>query len=69
VITGLLAVVFIIGMIACAGNGEWGAFGVGAVIVILLLSLGSVSRRDDRAYNNFMDYWSEGGPDRKGMQE
>lgn len=61
-ITGAIAIVFIIAMIAAAGNGEWGSVAVGAVIVVFLLALGSASREQDRAYNNFVDYWANGGP-------
>ena len=64
-ITGIVAVIFIIAMIAAGGEGEWGAVAVGAVIVVLLLGFGSTSRKCDRAVNNFVDYWSKGGPDRK----
>ena len=64
-ITGIVAVVFIIAMIAAAGEGHWGAVALGAVIVVLLIALGSESRKCDRAVNNFVDYWSEGGPDKK----
>ena len=63
-ITGAIAVVIGIAMIACASNGEWGAFAVGAVIVVLLLALGSESRKSDRALNNFVDYWA--GKDKGG---
>lgn len=64
-ITGAIAVVFIIAMIAAGNNGEWGSVAVGAVIVVLLLALGSASRKGSRAYNNFVNYWADGGPDRK----
>ena len=64
-ITGAIAIVFIIAMIAAGGNGEYGAVAVGAVIVVLLLALGSAGRKCDRAFGNFVDHWSKGGPDRK----
>ena len=64
-ITGILAVVFLIAMIAAGGDGEWGAVAVGAVIVVVLLMLGSAGRKCDRAYNNVVDYWAEGGPDQR----
>lgn len=57
-ITGTIAVVFIIAMIAAGNNGEWGSVAIGAVIVVLLLALGSTSRKQDRAYNNFVDHWA-----------
>lgn len=61
-ITGTIAVVFIVAMIASAGDGEWGAFAVGAVIVVFLLALGAASREDDRAYLNWRHYWATGEP-------
>lgn len=64
-ITGILAGLFLIAMYCSAGNGEWGSVAVGAVIVVVLLMLGSAGRKCDRAYGNFIDYWSEGGQDRK----
>ena len=64
-ITGTIAVVFIIAMICAANDGEWGSVAVGAVIVVVLLALGSASRETDRAYNNMVDYWAKGGPDKK----
>lgn len=63
-ITGALALVFLIAVIAAANNGEWGTVAVGAVIIVLLLALGSAGRTTSRAYNNFVDYWADGGPDR-----
>lgn len=64
-ITGMIAVVFVIAMIAAAGDGEWGAFAVGAVVVVVLLALGAAGRESDRAYNNFVDYWANGVQKRK----
>lgn len=64
-ITGLIAVVFIIAMIAAGGNGEYGAVAIGAVIVVLLLALGSASRKCDRAFGNFVNHWEKGGPGKK----
>ena len=64
-ITGILTGLFLIAIYCSAGNGEWGSAAVGVVIVVLLLALGSAGRSVNRAYGNFVDYWSEGGPDRK----
>lgn len=64
-ITGILAVVFLIAMIAAGGDGEWGSVAVGAVIVVVLLMLGSASRDTSKAYGNFVDYWAKGGPDKR----
>ena len=63
-ITGTIAVIFLIAMIVAGGNGEWGSVAVGAVIVVLLLALGSEGRKCDRAFNNVVDYWADGGPER-----
>ena len=57
-IIGTIAFVFIIAMIAAGGNGEWGSVAVGAVVVLLLLALGSAGSKTDRAYGNFVDYWA-----------
>lgn len=65
-ITGTIAVVFIIAMIAAAGDGEWGVFAVGAVVVVVLLALGAAGRESDRAYNNMVDYWAKGRTKEKG---
>ena len=64
-ITGAIAVLFVIAMICAADNGEWGSVAVGAVIVVLLLALGSTSRKQDRAYNNFVDHWADDDRRRK----
>lgn len=64
-ITGILALIFLVPLIAGARNLEWGVVAVAAVIILLLLGLGSVGREQDRAYLNAMRYWANGGPDRK----
>ena len=64
-ITGIVVFLFVIAAIASANNGEWGPLAVCGVIIVLVLFCKVLSLRDDRAYNNFMDYWSKGGPDRK----
>ena len=61
----MIVVVLIIAMIAAANNGEWGSVAVGAVIVMLLIALCSAGKENARAYNNFVDYWAKGGPNRK----
>lgn len=64
-ITGAIAVILGIAAFAAAGNGECGTVAIGAVIIVFVLALGSESRKCDRACNNFVDCWEEGGPDRK----
>ena len=60
--TGILVGIFLIAMYCASGNGEWGSVVVGAVIVILLIALRMASIGNARAYNNFRDYWKDGGP-------
>lgn len=64
-ITGILAIIILIATCCAGANGEWGTVVVGVVIIVLLLALGSASRTQDRAYNNFVDYWADGGPRRR----
>ena len=64
-ITGALAIIFLIAVGCAWANGEWGTVAVGVVIIVLLLALGSASRTQDRAYNNFVDCWADGGPRRR----
>ena len=63
-ITGIIAALFLMAMYCSAGNGEWGSVAVGAVVVVVVLALGSAVRTGARAYSNFVDYWSKGGPKR-----
>jgi hypothetical protein len=46
-------------MICAANDGEWNSVAVGAVVVILLLALGSAARQTSKAYGNFIDYWAD----------
>lgn len=62
-ITGAIAIIFLIAAIVAASNGEWGSFAIGAVIVVVLLGIGSASREDARAHVNWMHYWADGGPE------
>ena len=64
-ITGAIVCVFLIAMYCAGCNGEWGSVAVGAVIVVLLLALKSACVSNVKAYGNFVDYWSKGGPDGK----
>ena len=64
-ITGILAGLFLIAIYCSAGNGEWGSVAVGAVVVVLLLALGSAGRKCNRAYGNFVDYWADSERDRR----
>lgn len=63
-ITAILIFLFGVAMYASAGDGEWGAFLIGAVIIVFIIALASIGRGSDRAYRNFRDYWKNGGPDR-----
>lgn len=62
--TVILVGIFLIAMYSAGSNGEWGSVAVGAVIVILLLALSSAGRGNAKAFNNFRDYWKDGGPKR-----
>ena len=64
-ITGIIAAVFILATLCCMGDGAWGSVAVGVVIVVIILALGSAGRKSNKAYNNFVDYWADGGPDKK----
>ena len=64
-ITGTIAVIFFIGAYCCGRSGEWTGCIIGIVIGLFMLFLGACSREQDRAYNNVVEYWAKGGPDRK----
>lgn len=65
-ITGAIAVLIAIVVLPVAADeGNWGMFWIVLAVIGLVLLLGSVSREQDRAYNNFVRHWADGGPDRK----
>ena len=66
-ITGIIVAVICIAVLPPAiSKGEWGVVAVAAVIILLLLGLGSAGREQDRAYVNRIRYWANGGPERHG---
>jgi len=68
-ITGAIAVVFGIAAIVSASEGEWGPFWIGVAIIVVLLMFGSAWRDGDKAVNNFVDYWKDGGPEKERRRE
>ena len=58
-ITGAIAVVFVIAGIVCAENGEWWSLAVCAVVAVAAVFIGSASRECDRAYSNFVGHWRD----------
>lgn len=57
------ALILLIGVpvfIAAMSDGELGAAVVVVVVVLLLLLMGSVERRDTKAWNNRQNYWAYG---------
>lgn len=64
-ITGAIAVLLLVVVLpASASNGEWGTFWITIGIAAVVLWFGLVSRADDRATVNRMNYWSMSGKDR-----
>ena len=64
--TGAIAVLLAIVVLPVAAkDGDWGTFWIVLAVIGLVLLLGSVSREQDRAYNNFVRHWADGGPDRR----
>lgn len=60
-ITGAIGLLlFVIGVIL-ALEGQWGPAAVAGVLAIVVISMGSASRERDRAYGNFIRFWSDGG--------
>lgn len=64
----MFELLFLIGIVIWLGTKFGDSIGVIALAVLivgLLIALCSAGRKVDRAHSNFIDYWSEGGPDRK----
>ena len=65
-ITGAIALLMLVVVLPAAlGNGEIGTVLIAVVIAVLALAIGSACRSESKAYNNFIDYWADGGPDRR----
>jgi len=58
---GLLGGILLVGM---ALEGNWGAFGLCAFILLFLWLCASDERKDWKAYQNRRDYWAMNGADR-----
>lgn len=68
-ITGAIAVfILVVCVLPASSNGEGGAAILGIAIAVILLLFGLVSRADDRAHVNRMNYWSHDGKDRAMMR-
>lgn len=68
-ITGAIAVfIIVVCVVPAISNGEVGTAVLGGVIALLLLFFGMVSRADDRAYVNRLNYWSSSGKERAKMR-
>ena len=61
----VISVVLMIAMVVAGEKGEWGSVAVGAVIVVLLLSMACAGGKVNRAYGNFVDYWDGGSRRRR----
>ena len=61
-LTLLICGVIGIAVYVSTANGQWGAAGLGAVIIIFLLILRSAARDEAKAYHNAVQYWKNGGP-------
>lgn len=64
-LTIIIGLFFLMLLYVTGSNGEWGPFALAAVILLALIVLASVGRRDSKAQINWMNYWADGGPDRK----
>lgn len=68
-ITGIIsALIAIVVLPAAIGDGNMGTFWIFLGIIAVLLFFGLVSRADDRAYVNKLNYWSRSGKERAMMR-
>ena len=64
-ITGAIAGLIILAwVVPAASNGEVGSAVLGVVIALIILFFGMISRADDRAHVNRLNYWSRSGKER-----
>ena len=64
-LTILIGFLGLVVLICTASNGQWGAFGVTLVVLLLLIGMASCERKDVRAWKNCRDWWADGGPDKE----
>lgn len=64
-ITGTIVFLFIVAIAGAAGDGDMTTIWVCVGVILLVLAIGSAGRNGDKAFSNFVDYWAEGGPDKK----
>lgn len=55
IVIGFLGLVV---LICTASNGEWGAFGLALVVLVLLIGMAACEREEVKAKNNRDRYWS-----------
>ena len=63
----MVMLLLLLGLVIWAGNtfGDWaGVLGVSLLAMLLIGLFCSAWSKDSRAYGNWIDYWSKGGPDR-----
>ena len=64
----MLELLLLIGIVYWIGSecgDSAGTIALAILIAGLLIGLCCAGRKVDRATNNFVDYWAEGGPDKK----
>lgn len=64
----MIELALLIGIVYWIGSDLGERAGTIALAVVILLVLGILAgawKKNDRAYGNFVEYWSEGGPDRE----
>lgn len=57
-LTIAIGIIFFVLLYASAGNGEWGAFVLWVVILVVLIGMAAGERKDAKAYHNWADYWA-----------
>ena len=64
----MIELLLLIGIVYGIGKGfgdHAGTVALAILIIGLVVAFASACRKGDRAFGNFVDYWSEGGPDRR----
>lgn len=64
----MIELALILGLIYWIGTefgDHIGTILLGILIVVLIIAFCGAWRKGDKAYSNFVDYWAEGGADRR----